>query len=150
MQHRPYQLFLCLSLLIGIGSGLISLFIGPLALFAQNRSWIVPIYQLQGNGLVSPYAEKWVDSYGLVTGVLRDGFYLQDPVGDGDPTTSDGIFVYTYKRPTVNQGECVMVTRAYVTEFYEKTELSRLKSITPSDRCPSQTVQAASIPLPHL
>lgn len=148
MQHRPYRLFLFLSLLFG--SGLAGLSIDSVALLAQNRSWIVPIYQLQGNGLVSPYAEKWVDSYGLVTGVLRDGFYLQDPVGDGDPTTSDGIFVYTYKRPTVTQGECVMVTRAYVTEFYEKTELSRLKSITPSDRCPSQTVQAASIPLPHL
>lgn len=150
MQHRPYQLFLCLSLLLGIGSGLVSLFIGPLVLFAQNQPRIVPIYQLQGSGLVSPYAEKWVDSYGLVTGVVRDGFYLQDPIGDGDPATSDGIFVYTYKRPTVTSGECVVVTRALVTEFYEKTELSRLKSITASDRCTGQTVQAAAIPLPRL
>ncbi|MCE7982865.1 MAG: hypothetical protein DYG89_16910 [Caldilinea sp. CFX5] len=150
MQHHRYRLFLFLSLLFGIGSGLTGLFIDPITLLAQNRPWLVPIYQLQGNGLVSPYAEKWVDSYGLVTGVLRDGFYLQDPVGDDDPATSDGIFVYTNKRPTVTPGECVVVTRAYVTEFYEKTELSRLKSITPSDRCPSQTVQAASIPLPHL
>lgn len=150
MQYRPYQLFLCLSLLLGIVSGLTGLFTGSTTLLAQNQPRIVPIYQLQGNGLVSPYAEKWVDSYGLVTGVLRDGFYLQDPIGDGDPTTSDGIFVYTYKRPTVTQGECIVVTRALVTEFYEKTELSRLKSIIPSDRCPSQTVQAASIPLPHL
>lgn len=150
MQHHPYRLFFFVSLLFAISSGLTGLFSDPIVLLAQNRPRLVPIYQLQGNGLVSPYAEKWVDTYGLVTGVLRDGFYLQDPVGDGDPATSDGIFVYTNKRPTVTQGDCVILTRAHVAEFYEKTELSRLKSITASDRCASQTVQAASIPLPHL
>ena len=150
MRYCSHHLISFVALLTGVALWLTHLLIISAPLLAQNRSWVVPIYQLQGDGSVSPYAEKWVDSYGLVTGVLKDGFYLQDPSGDGDPATSDGIFVYTNKRPTVTVGECVMVTRAYVIEFYEKTELSRLKSITPSDRCPSQTVEAVAIPLPRL
>lgn len=115
------------------------------ALLAQNRPGLIPIYQLQGANLVSPYAKQWVDTYGLVTGVLTDGFYLQDPLGDADPATSDGIFVYTQKPPTVSQGQCVALTRVYVDEFYEKTELARLKTITPSDRCSTNTVTPVTI-----
>ena len=33
---------------------------------------------------------------GCVTGVTAEGFFLQDPAGDGDPATSDGIYVYRY------------------------------------------------------
>lgn len=120
------------------------------ALLAQTSPTIIPIYQLQGASLVSPYAKQWVDTYGLVTGVLIDGFYLQDPLGDDDPATSDGIFVYTQKPPTVLQGQCVALTRAYVDEFYEKTELSRLKTISQSDRCPTTIVQPAPIGLARL
>lgn len=120
------------------------------ALLAQNSPSLIPIYQLQGAGLVSPYAKQWVDTYGLVTGVLIDGFYLQDPLGDDNPATSDGIFVYTQKPPTVLQGQCVALTRAYVDEFYEKTELSRLKIISPSDRCPTNTIDPVPIGLARL
>lgn len=119
-------------------------------LLAQNRPALIPIYHLQGASLVSPYAKQWVDTYGLVTGVLIDGFYLQDPLGDDDPATSDGIFVYTQKPPTVIQGQCVALTRAYVDEFYEKTELSRLKTISQSDRCPTNTINPAPIGLARL
>lgn len=120
------------------------------ALLAQSSSALIPIYQLQGAGLVSPYAKQWVDTYGLVTGILPDGFYLQDPFGDGDPATSDGIFVYTQKPPTVSQGQCIALTRAYVDEFYEKTELSRLKAISQSDRCPTNTISPTPIGLARL
>ncbi len=126
---------------------------GPLptaTLWAQNRPTHIPIYQIQGPELISPYYQKWVDTYGLVTGVLQDGFYLQDPLGDGDPATSDGIFVYTYKAPTVRLGQCVELTRAYVDEFYEKTELSRLKSVRPVNLCATTTVTPVAIPLARL
>lgn len=115
---------------------------------AQQR--LTPIYQIQGNGATTPLLEKWVDTYGLVTGVVETGFYLQDPAGDGDPATSDGIFVYTNKRPTVDPGQCVQLQRAYVDEFYEKTELSRLKAIRPADLCSVTAVAPMLIPQARL
>ena len=60
---------------------------------------------LQGAGSASPFDGQEVATWGLVTGLTGDGFYLQDPVGDGDALTSDGIFVYTYDAPTVSVGQ---------------------------------------------
>ena len=53
------------------------------------------IGELQGGRLVSPYEGRQVEIEGVVTLVLRNesGFYLQDPNGDGDPGTSDGVYV---------------------------------------------------------
>jgi uncharacterized protein len=124
-------------------------FITPTQLWADSAYAPTPIYAIQGNGPASPLAERWVDVVGVVTGLTAAGFYLQDPSGDGDPATSDGIFVYTYDPPTVAQGQCVLVTRALVSEFYEKTELSRMKTITPDQRCPLTTVTPLPVPLPY-
>ena len=117
---------------------------------AQAAAGLTPIYALQGAGTSSPYDQAWVDSYGIVTGVVADGFYLQDPTGDNDPATSDGIFVYTRLAPTVQQGACVQVTRAFVDEFYEKTELSRLKSVQPSALCTTTAITPVRLPTPRL
>jgi hypothetical protein len=58
-----------------------------------------PIYEIQGSGPVAAITGT-VTTQGVVIGdyegpspALR-GFYIQDPVGDGDPATSDGIFVF--------------------------------------------------------
>jgi uncharacterized protein len=51
--------------------------------------------RIQGRGPVSPLAGRTVETSGVVT-LLRargDGFWIQDPEGDGDPDTSDGVFV---------------------------------------------------------
>ncbi|MEC8783848.1 MAG: hypothetical protein VXY07_13530, partial [Planctomycetota bacterium] len=53
------------------------------------------IYEIQSDGFQSPYAGETRETYGVVTAVGHQGFYLQDPKGDGDPRTSDGIYVYT-------------------------------------------------------
>jgi uncharacterized protein len=74
------------------------------------------IYQIQGNGSTSPYVGQSVTTSGVVTRVNNNGFFLQDPVGDGDPTTSDGIFVFTSTQPTVSAGQALMVT-GKVSEF---------------------------------
>ncbi|NJN83941.1 MAG: hypothetical protein HC802_17780 [Caldilineaceae bacterium] len=108
-----------------------------------------PIYGIQGSGTESPLQGEWRDSFGRVTGVTGDGFYLQDPFGDGEPTTSDGLFVYTYNPPTVQVGQCVYVTRGLVSEFYGKTELSRIKSVEPVDACGGGQIEPAEIPLPR-
>lgn len=117
---------------------------------AQAVPGLIPIYTIQGEGATSPYRQLWVDSDGIVTGVVADGFYLQDPQGDGNPRTSDGIFVYTRLAPTVRPGDCVQVQRALVDEFYEKTELSRLKSIQASTNCATSTITPQPLPMPRL
>ena len=76
----------------------------------------VAIYTIQGSGAVSPFAGRAVLTSGVVTRVVNNGFYLQDPQGDGDPATSDGILVFTSTAPTVAVGNLVAVSGT-VTEF---------------------------------
>jgi predicted extracellular nuclease len=74
------------------------------------------IPQIQGAGASSPYAGAMQITEGVVTLVLGNGFFLQDPVGDGDPSTSDGIFVFTGAAPAVAAGDRVRLS-ATVLEF---------------------------------
>lgn len=77
---------------------------------------VVSIPALQGSGPTSPLAGQRVTTEGVVTHLLNNGFFLQDPVGDGDPATSDGVFVFTSSAPTVSAGQAVRLTGT-VTEF---------------------------------
>ena len=74
------------------------------------------IYQIQGSGSTSPYVGQAVTTSGVVTKVNNNGFFMQDLNGDGNPATSDGIFVFTSTQPTVAAGQMVQVT-ATVSEF---------------------------------
>ena len=56
---------------------------------------LTPISAIQGAGHVSEFEGEQVATYGIVTAVDFNGFYLQDPVGDGNDATSEGIFVFT-------------------------------------------------------
>ena len=109
----------------------------------------IPIYVLQGDGASSPLRGRYVDAVGLVTGVGPQGFHLQDPSGDGNSETSDGIYVYTRQRPAVTPGTCVLVRGALIDEFYDKTELSRAREIEPSSACGGASVPAVTLPLPR-
>lgn len=51
------------------------------------------IYDIQGAGHRSPLEGNLVRTSGIVTAITFAGFYIQDPNGDGDIATSDGIFV---------------------------------------------------------
>ncbi|MEM1428984.1 MAG: endonuclease/exonuclease/phosphatase family protein [Pseudomonadota bacterium] len=56
------------------------------------------IYEIQGavtlaSGQDSPFSGEVVRTSGIVTAIDSDGYYLQDPDGDGDDATSDAIFV---------------------------------------------------------
>jgi predicted extracellular nuclease len=55
----------------------------------------VPIYTLQGSGASSPYANQAITTTGVVTKLNNNGFFIQDLTGDGNPATSDGVFVFT-------------------------------------------------------
>ena len=72
---------------------------------------LTPIYLIQGDGSSSPFSQKRVSTFGLVSGVQSNGFYLQDPTGDDDPQTSDGIFVYTSSAPGWKRGNASSCAR---------------------------------------
>lgn len=79
-------------------------------------SGITTIPQIQGSGASSPLAGQTVTTQGVVTKLNNNGFYLQDKTGDGNPATSDGIFVFTSTAPTVSVGDHLQLT-ANVVEF---------------------------------
>lgn len=88
-----------------------------------------PIPTLQGNGATTPFPGAVVTTRGVViadyegpTPALR-GFYLQDATGDGDPSTSDGIFVFNGNNNNVNVGDVVNV-RGVLGEFSGQTQIS--------------------------
>jgi predicted extracellular nuclease/uncharacterized protein YjiK len=68
------------------------------------------IYQIQGEAHKSAYASQSVTTTGVVTAVASNGFYLQDKAGDGNVRTSDAVFVFTSKAPTVLVGNEATVT----------------------------------------
>ena len=80
---------------------------------AEGKTVAIP--EIQGLGHLSPLAGETVTTTGVVTAVAFNGFYLQDPVGDGDHHTSDGIFVFS-SPPSVSVGDEVTVTGG-VSEF---------------------------------
>jgi predicted extracellular nuclease len=68
------------------------------------------IPEIQGAGHISPLVGQTVTTSGIVTALDSNGFYVQDPVGDGDVNTSDGIFVFTGGAPSVAVGDEVELT----------------------------------------
>src|SRR5262245_58680353 len=77
---------------------------------------VLSIPQIQGAGHTSPYAGTKARTTGIVCARTSNGFFLQDPAGDGNDATSDGIFVFTSSAPTVAVGDAVTV-EGLVQEF---------------------------------
>ncbi|MCH7755307.1 T9SS type A sorting domain-containing protein [candidate division KSB1 bacterium] len=91
----------------------------------------VELFEIQGAGLVSPLEnETVVTDSNVVTAMTADGFFMQTPENraDNDPTTSDGIFVFTNLTPAVAIGDLVNVT-GRVVEFSELTAISDTPTI---------------------
>ena len=74
------------------------------------------IAEIQGSGHISPLLGQVTDTTGIVTAVDDIGFYLQDPIGDGNPNTSEALFVFTGGDFAVAVGDEVMVDGT-VSEF---------------------------------
>lgn len=91
------------------------------------------IGEIQGAGLVSPLEGKMVSVEGAVTGDFQNnaelddgnlnGFYLQETIIDGNPATSDGIFIYAPGGMDVNTGDGLRI-RGIVSEFNGLTEIT--------------------------
>ncbi|WP_261664547.1 ExeM/NucH family extracellular endonuclease [Deinococcus sp. Marseille-Q6407] len=90
---------------------------------------LTAIPAVQGSGDASPLVNQVVTVRGVVTADMQSGlrgFFLQDAQGDGNPATSDGIFVYTGAAPqTVQLGQVVQLTGT-VKEFSGTTQLDTL------------------------
>ena len=67
------------------------------------------------------------DFEGTAAGI--QGFYIQDLTGDGDPATSDGIFVFTGSSNLVSVGQVVRVT-GFARERFDQTTLNGSNSNT--------------------
>ena len=103
------------------------------------------IMAVQGKGHISPCVGEEVTVEGIVTAVAFNGYYLQDPLGDGDPETSDGIFVFqTSNLPAV--GDHLRVTDT-VSEFIPGGAATGNLSITQLS-FPETTLLSSGNPLP--
>jgi predicted extracellular nuclease len=116
---------------------------------AQCSDDVIPAFTIQGSGAASPLAGQSVTTRGVVVGdyegpspALR-GFYLQDATGDGDPATSDAVFVFNADRNDVQLGDVVAVTGT-VAEFQGQTQVSATTVVV----CGTGTVAPVDVTLP--
>ncbi len=111
-----------------------------------------PIPEIQGSGATAAIAGP-VQTRGVVvgdfelpngSGQLR-GFYLQDPVGDANAATSDGIFVFTGGTDNVALGDVVRVGGT-ASEFQGQTQISASSLV----KCGTGAVSPVDLTLPRL
>ena len=120
----------------------------------------VTIMEIQGGGHVSGLisdtpldpttgagAAPRVLTSGIVTAVDDNGFYMQDPDGDGDIATSDAIFVFTGDAPAVAIGDAVNV-EGTVSEFYPGGQSSGNLSTTQLSGSPVIEITSSGNALP--
>ena len=128
-----------LSLAVGLALASPSLYAAGFSCPADSA--LTPIPAIQGSGDKSPLvpddqfeSAQSVSVKAVVSGLgesLNKGFYLLDVQGDGNPETSDGIFVYlndknfASKYPDIQPGALVCL-EAKVEEYYGHTQLKPL------------------------
>ncbi|MEU1226535.1 endonuclease/exonuclease/phosphatase family protein [Streptomyces sp. NPDC005828] len=138
-----------------------SLTAGLLALPAHAAT--VTIAAVQGAKRLSPYNGQQVTVTGIVTAIRSTGtsrgYWIQDPVGDGNPATSEALFVYTGSTtPSTKVGNRITV-RGTVSEYYpggsaeggqsltELTSASITATLSTGNALPAAfTLDAASVP----
>ncbi|MEM9553937.1 MAG: lamin tail domain-containing protein [Acidobacteriota bacterium] len=98
----------------------------------------VEIFTIQGSGAASSFDGTVVATESnVVTAVGPEGFFMQTPTArdDGDPATSNGIYVFTETPPAVAVGDLVDVNGTVV-EFFDFTEINETTSITTGGTSP--------------
>ncbi|WP_439842212.1 ExeM/NucH family extracellular endonuclease [Aeromonas taiwanensis] len=95
---------------------------------------LVPVPAIQGSGSSSPLvpagkfeSEQAHATRGVVTQVvsgLYKGFFIQDAQGDGDPATSDGLFVYTTKANAAVVPGAEVCVSGKVKEYFNQTQIN--------------------------
>lgn len=94
------------------------------------------IMEIQGTGQFSPLVGERVETTGVVTLFTANGadLWLQDPAGDADPATSDGIFVRgggaPLSGPTPAVGDLIrVVATVQEQQFGTALPLTRLRTV---------------------
>lgn len=100
----------------------------------DNDIILTPIYNIQGSDAASPFVGNTVATKGVVVGDFQgstglNGFYIQDDIGDGNLSTSDGIFVFAPNSVNVNVGDAVQLTGT-VSEFGNQTQIGNLSDLS--------------------
>ncbi|MFX1270391.1 MAG: endonuclease/exonuclease/phosphatase family protein [Promethearchaeota archaeon] len=119
-------------IMIGFSPGMVQAY--------DNPDYTIP--EIQGDGFTPTIpSSMYIDTWGVVTADYQDevkrGFFVQDPVGDGNPATSDGIFVYKYDYD-VQVGDYVKL-QGKVSEYYGMTQMYK----------PYVTIEDTGYPLPE-
>ncbi len=112
---------------------------------------VTDIPSVQGTGADTPFEGQAVTVTGVVTSLFTsadelDGYFLQDPTGDGDPATSDGVFVFCGGNcpDPMRSGDAVTVTGT-AKEFFGMTEIAATVSSTVAG---VTTIESSGNPLP--
>lgn len=96
-----------------------------------------PVFEIQGTDGATSWRENTVVTEGVVVGEFLDegrlgGFFLQDPLGDGEPATSDGVFVFvgTASEPehALRVGDRLRIV-GVAREFFGQTEIAGVQDI---------------------
>ena len=109
------------------------------------------IHEIQGNGLASPFSGQTVlTRNNVVTAVVSNGYFIQDPTPDADPETSNGLHVFTGSAPTVAVGDLIDV-QGNITEFFNMTEMTGPTSSTLStgNPLPAPVLFGPTVPSPN-
>ena len=109
----------------------------------------IPIYNIQGSGDTAAITGI-VTTEGLVisddegASPALKGFYLQDVSGDGDISTSDGLFVFNGENNNVANGDLVRVSGT-AAEYQGETQVNSVTSII---KCGTGILAPINISLP--
>jgi predicted extracellular nuclease len=93
----------------------------------DNSLALTSICKIQGDGFQSPYEGRSIRTQGIVYADFDDsttrGFFIQDENCDGNPETSDGVFIYLAERvEVVDEGDLVEVA-GEIQEYFGMTEV---------------------------
>lgn len=108
----------------------------------------VNIHTIQGTDDVSPIVGQDVEVQGIITAVAPQlkGFFIQEEAKDmdGNPKTSEGLFVFSQILPDIEVGHIVSV-RGEVQEHFGMTQI---KAIGVSRPCGKENIQSVTMTLP--
>jgi uncharacterized protein len=116
------------------------------------------ITSIQGAGLASPLIGQTVSTRGIVVGDYQNsmqlsGFFIQQATPDGDPNTSEGLFIFSPGAQDVAVGQYVQVVGTVselgASSITATNSLTQLGSVTQIDVCGTTTLPApVTISLP--
>lgn len=126
--------------------------VGPAPAFGACADPAVPIHFIQGSDLTTPIFGTTVVVEAVVVGSYQgagqfSGFFLQerDDRVDGDPTTSEGIFVF-HSSTAVAPGDLVRV-RGTATEFNNLTQVASVSNVAVCSSGDAVTPAAMTLPV---